>query len=137
MKKLICCLILLLSSSSAFARSSQSVALFWGSVMSGVEYNAYTFRIAVGVESFGVSVDKLFFIGIGQDKRIFDFYAYFGAQYAEKHTSSGEVGVRGGAGANFHITSNSGMFFEIGPVVYLTDTTHSEFDGRLGFKVFF
>ncbi len=96
MKKILLGLALTLSLS---AHASQSVGVFFGSPMSGIQYKQNDLRFSLGLDDFGVAVDKTFNLGsLVNNPELNSMYTFVGAQYVDDKND--KLGVRSGVGVS-------------------------------------
>ncbi|MCW8332003.1 hypothetical protein MD588_24730 [Photobacterium sp. SDRW27] len=117
------------------AQASQSAGIFFGSPMSGIQYKHNDLRFSLGIDDFGVAVDKTFNLGsLANNPDLNSMYTFVGAQYVDnKHD---KLGVRSGVG--FQVPVNSfELYAEVGPTLYVVEDVDLELEGALGFRVRF
>ena len=129
MKKVLLGLALALSVS---AHASQSVGVFFGSPMSGIQYKTNDLRFSLGLDDFGVAVDKTFNLGsLVNDPDLNNMYTFVGAQYVDnKHD---KLGVRSGVGFQVPV-SQFELYGEVGPTLYVVEDVDLELEGALGVR---
>lgn len=131
MKKILLGLALTLSVPlSAYA--SQSVGVFFGSPMSGIQYKQNDLRFSLGLDDFGVAVDKTFNLGsVTNNPELNSLYTFVGAQYVDnKHD---KLGVRSGIGFQVPV-SQFELYGEVGPTLYVVEDVDLELEGALGVR---
>lgn len=139
MKKIVLGLALALSVPMS-AHAAQSAGVFFGSPMSGVQLKHNDLRFSVGVDDFGVAVDKTFNLGaLTHNPELNSFYTFAGAQYVDDHDHKhdhdhdNELGVRGGVG--FEVPVEKFEFYgEVGPTLYVVEDVDMELEGALGLR---
>lgn len=117
------------------AHAAQAIGVFLGSPMSGIQYKHNDLRFSLGIDDFGLAVDKTFNLGsLSKNSDLNNLYTFVGAQYVDnKHD---KVGVRSGVG--FELPVNSFEFYgEVGPTLYVVEDVDLELEAALGFRVRF
>ncbi|CAG20093.1 hypothetical protein PBPRA1686 [Photobacterium profundum SS9] len=117
------------------AHAAQAIGVFLGSPMSGIQYKHNDLRFSLGIDDFGLAVDKTFNLGsLSKNSDLNNLYTFVGAQYVDnKHD---KVGVRSGVG--FELPVNSFEFYgELGPTLYVVEDVDLELEAALGFRVRF
>ncbi|MGF1716386.1 hypothetical protein [Photobacterium chitinilyticum] len=129
MKKILLGLALTLSLS---AHASQSVGVFFGSPMSGIQYKQNDLRFSIGLDDFGVAVDKTFNLGTLVNKpELNSMYTFVGAQYVDDKND--KLGVRSGVGFQVPV-SQFELYGEVGPTLYVVEDVDLELEGALGVR---
>ncbi|PSW06154.1 hypothetical protein [Photobacterium lipolyticum] len=134
MKKLLVGLALFLAVPFS-AQASQSLGIFFGSPMSGIQYKQDDLRFSLGIDDFGVAVDKNFNLGtLVNNADLNSFYTYVGGQFVDNKND--KVGIRSGVG--FELPVNSFEFYgEVGPTLYVVEDVDMDLEAALGFRVRF
>ncbi|MEH6532573.1 MAG: hypothetical protein V7735_14735 [Photobacterium frigidiphilum] len=117
------------------AHAAQAIGVFLGSPMSGIQYKHNDLRFSLGIDDFGLAVDKTFNLGsLSKNSDLNNLYTFVGAQYVDnKHD---KVGVRSGVG--FELPVNSFEFYgELGPTLYVVEDVDLELEAALGVRVRF
>jgi len=129
MKKILLGLALTLSLS---AHASQSIGVFFGSPMSGIQYKQNDLRFSLGLDDFGVAVDKTFNLGsLVNNPELNSMYTFVGAQYVDDKND--KLGVRSGVGFQIPV-SQFELYGEVGPTLYVVEDVDLELEGALGVR---
>ncbi|KLV06842.1 MULTISPECIES: hypothetical protein [Photobacterium] len=114
------------------AHAAQSIGAFFGSPMSGVQYKHHDLRFSLGVDDFGVAVDKTFNLGsLANDPSMNNFYTFVGGQYVDdKHN---KLGVRAGVGFEVPVERFE-IYGELGPTLYMVEDFDADLEGALGIR---
>ncbi|UJF19860.1 hypothetical protein L0B53_10420 [Vibrio sp. SS-MA-C1-2] len=122
----------LLISSLSTPAFADSIGGFLGTPMSGVQYKHNDLRFSVGLDDFGLAVDKVFNLGsLVNNQKLNPAYLFAGVQYVDQHHH--KVGVRSGIGAQFPIESFE-LYAEIGPTLYVVEDVDIDVEGVLGVR---
>ena len=117
------------------AQATQSMGIFFGSPMSGIQYKHDDLRFSLGIDDFGVAFDKTFNLGsLINNGELNSFYTYVGGQFVDHKND--KVGIRSGVG--FELPVNSFEFYgEVGPTLYVVEDVDMDLEAALGFRVRF
>ena len=134
MKKVLLGLALTLSVPFA-AHASQSAGIFLGSPMSGIQLKSNDLRFSLGIDDFGVAVDKTFNLGtLTNNPGLNSGYTFVGGQYVDnKHD---KLGVRSGIGFQVPVGEFE-LYGEVGPTLYVVEDVDVELEGAMGFRMRF
>lgn len=117
------------------AQAAQSIGIFLGSPMSGIQYKYNDLRFSLGVDDFGLAFDKTFNLGsLVNNADLNKFYTYVGGQYVDHKNN--KVGIRSGVG--FQVPVDSFEFYgEVGPTLYVVEDVDLDLEAAIGFRVRF
>ena len=134
MKKLFIGLALFIVASFS-VHASQSIGIFFGSPMSGIQYKQNDLRFSLGIDDFGVAFDKTFNLGsLVNNADLNSIYTYVGGQFVDNKND--KVGIRSGIG--FQVPVDSFEFYgELGPTLYVVEDVDMDLEAALGFRVRF
>ncbi|WP_064603916.1 hypothetical protein [Photobacterium sp. J15] len=117
---------------SLTAQASQSIGVFFGSPMSGIQYKQNDLRFSLGIDEFGVAVDKTFNLGKLVSKPELDsMYTFVGAQYVDDKDD--KLGVRSGVGFQVPLDRVE-LYGEVGPTLYVVEDVDLELEGAIGVR---
>ncbi len=131
MKNILIGIVLLMSAPS----SAQSIGIFLGTPMSGIQLKYEALRFSLGIDDVGIAVDKTFDLGALLNKSDFEsFYTYLGAQFIDHKND--KVGIRSGVGFLMPVNQVS-IYGEVGPTLYVAEDVNLNIEAALGFRVSF
>lgn len=115
--------------------SAQSVGIFLGSPMSGIQLKYQDLRFSLGIDDVGIAVDKTFDLAALLNKPDFNnFYTFLGAQFIDHKND--KVGIRSGVGFLMPVNQVS-IYGEVGPTLYVAEAVNLNLEAALGFRVSF